>query len=335
MPESVLIPAPDRTNSRGCCWTKPTRSGRAWPLAGSNCECIALGCGSACCSTSGGAIIGLFAPPVAFLPRLKLGVIAVQRVFVEIENARVARALAAVFSTWPDRGDGRRIGRRRFRHGELALRTLLCANSPHVHRCRLAEVSVEQVIDERPVLRARAGVRDTGHDDELLVDCRGRRLSLGLLGPGSALRSGAERFDVRFRRSHRGRQFRFRGHLDLLEALRRHVFALGHHSIREPDAARPAPLLANLESLRGSVCNVEAIRVAVSGEKHVVVTSIGDRGEVAVQSHLRASLAEPRLAEVLELALRALDAIEQAIAAVSVLRGGALRAPDYLVTEYR
>src|SRR6266567_3850486 len=44
--------------------------------------------------------------------------------------------------------------------------------SADVHRRRLAEVAVEQMIDQRPVLRARACVRNARHDDELLVGIR-------------------------------------------------------------------------------------------------------------------------------------------------------------------
>src|SRR5881392_889247 len=41
-----------------------------------------------------------------------------------------------------------------------------------VDRRGLAEIAVEQVVDQPPVLRARAGVRDARHDDELLVRVR-------------------------------------------------------------------------------------------------------------------------------------------------------------------
>src|SRR6266496_5820468 len=196
MPESVLIPAPDRTNSRGYCWTKAQRSARARRPAGSNCECIVLPRKSACFLTERpsdhrlfGAFLFVSATPgaphdsVPSPPRRD-----------RIRTGRMSPGSSLLYPAESAGGgpDHRRAKARARWNSPGA--DIPSPTSADIHRCRLAEVSVEQVIDERPVLRARAGVGDAGHDDELLVDCRGRRLSLGLFGPGSALRSGAERF---------------------------------------------------------------------------------------------------------------------------------------------
>jgi len=57
----------------------------------------------------GGTIIGLFAARLSSLPRLELGAIAFERVFIHIEDARIARAAAAVVVTGPQRWHRRRI----------------------------------------------------------------------------------------------------------------------------------------------------------------------------------------------------------------------------------
>src|SRR5881628_379612 len=53
MPESVLIPAPDSTNSRGYFCTKVQRSSRVRRPVVSNCGCIVLPGGSPCFLTEG------------------------------------------------------------------------------------------------------------------------------------------------------------------------------------------------------------------------------------------------------------------------------------------
>src|SRR5271166_4576600 len=55
---------------------------------------------------------------------------------------------------------------RTFCHGMAQRRRWTSAD---VHRSWLAEIGVEQVIDQGVILRSRTGVSDAGHDDELLV----------------------------------------------------------------------------------------------------------------------------------------------------------------------
>ena len=102
---------------------------------------------------AGREIIDFCASLLPVLPRLELRTVTLHGLLVEIENARIARALAAVFSARPNRRGRRRIVvKRGSGHRELALRKT-SSPSADVHRRRLAEVRFEQVIDQRLLRR--------------------------------------------------------------------------------------------------------------------------------------------------------------------------------------
>ena len=104
-----------------------------------------------------------------------------------------------------------------------------------------------------------------------------------------------------------------RGHgqarVDLGEApMTRDVPAPADDAIGERDARFSATELAHLEARGGLAAHIEAAAVALGRDEHVIAGRLDHFREIAIELHRRASVLEPRRAEVLELVLRALHA---------------------------
>src|SRR5262245_5969572 len=103
--------------------------------------------------------------------------------------------------------------------------------------------------------------------------------------------------------------------------------------IGERDARFPAAELAHLEARGRLGADVEAAAVAFGRDEHSVRARLDRLGEIAIELDRRASVPEPRRAEVLEPVLGAFHAMENALGAVrkryhAVLHGCGQSADD-------